>query len=629
MNPFITDWLKLPDHANSLASVDDAMGAVRAHIRRNFPSFAAQAGSLFEGAAGAVSAAAVAGYTADALGASIDAPVSIHDQPFGAVGDGTTLDDPAFALAASLGRPIKLIPGRTYYLSRRVTCVTGTKFVCAGTCTIKLKTGPGGFDNVSLNTNKSANAVFFFSGTDDNAVEGIKFTTDGVREVTIYPIRSLGGFGSVGIDIRRVKFRGLSLISGGYISINSCGAGAYRVNNVEAVNCGSAQGPSYWTGTPQVTVFEVDNDIIPGVFSAPGYGSNIRGTNILLTGSALKAWGQQTDIVNIIGMGEGEHEGPMINGIHADGVGEVVDLFCTGARISGVRARNVHYFVAKFIHGAQDNQVSVDFAESTGLAVVVFAGSSSAHRHTQNNLCHVRVAKGIGDAGDGPRADNASVVAFYENHGSIETCLPRNNVCIVDSCSGGANFDNVVYDNCGVDNANGNRVEVREVSGFKGKSCIVSRGSNTRFRNKSAQACQVRMSTDEALPPAGETTAVFDQAVSDGDGLALAIPNTIRPKFPGWYLCKASIRVDGPGSEYFEALLLKGRTPMAYSVTRYGSGGLETIHELIRDVYIAEHEIGTPSVDLSIRLRHNGPHATMIRGTSFATFFEMLPLARA
>jgi hypothetical protein len=556
---------------------------------------------------------------------------SVEDD--GAVGDGLTLDDVAFAAAAALGAKIRLIPGKTYHLSQGVAFVNGTGFICPdGIATIKLKTGTGGFTNVAQGGTRTAldRCVFQMVGTNDNVIEGIEFVTDGVKECCLYPIRTSGGFSSPsqGLRIERVRFRGFSM--GTLVGLNTVGTGSYTVKDVEARDCGTSQGIAYWgAGTGQFTVFEIDNDMVAATPSQPGYVENIRGTNILHTGTAVTDFGQQTDIVNVAGISGTDRKGPTIIGVYADGVGEAIDMFCTGAVVKGVRVRNVHNFVVKLVHGAQNNQIDVDVVESYGLACVTFSGSSSLAVHTQHNSVRVGSVKGCGDAGLGPVTANIPVVLMQENGGAIGTCLPRNNVCIIDEVVAGANLDYIVRDNCSVNNTNANFVKLSKLVGLPATSfatCVFP--ANTRARYMSANPCRLTIGTTQVVSTGVAATVQYNTAASDLDSIANTGTFTIAPRFPGWYRIRGQVRVSGNNAtDNITMRVQKNASTVAQKAVGYATSAIEVCADVDMLVYIGEDEVGTVSANLTIQATHVGSATANLLNTATMSYLEVCPVA--
>lgn len=553
----------------------------------------------------------------------------VRPEHHGADPTGVALSDTAFAACAELGKEITLTPGATYYLSARVSGVTGTKFVCAGECTVKIKTGTGGFAHINFNTLKDENSVFYFYEVDDVAVSGVRFTTDGVAEACIYPVRVRGGLGTKGGTFERLRFKGLSAIGGGYLSINSAGAGGYRVRDVEAADCGTAQDGTYWTGTPQITVFEIDNDMISSVASEPGYGEDIRGINVLMTGAALTAYGQETDVVNVAGISGTDRKGPTIHNIYGKGVGEVVDTFGSFGSYTGIRGFDVRSFVIKAVHGARGNYFS-GVVESCGLAAVTFAGSSSVAVHTADNVVDLHTVRGVGDDGAGPTTANIPVVLIQENGGAITSCLPRNNVVTIHSLLGGANLDHVARDNCSVSNSNNNLVRLMRGSGWSGKFSETVHASNMKARNLSAQPCRLTMAATQTLSTGTAATIAFDTVASDTDAL-YAGSSIVRAKYPGWYQVRAQVRISGGNAADYVTLRIKRHdgasfVSIAQKAAAYGTGSVEVVFDVSQSVYVNEAQAGTASADFLIEATHTGAATVTAMNTATMSFFEVLPL---
>ncbi len=541
---------------------------------------------------------------------------------------GNGLSDTAFAAAAAIGKTIELTPGATYYLSQRLTLTTGSKFICKGMCTIKLKTGTGGYNNTDLSI-KNSEAVFWLNGVDDIAIEGIEFITDGVKEVTIYPIRSVGGFTSKGLKVDRVKVRGLSGLNGGYLSINSCGVGSYKIRDYEVVSCGTAQGLSYWTGFMQITAWEIDNDIIPGVYSEPGYGENIRCTNLLLTGSALTDFTQQTDCINIAGSSSTERKGPIIRGVYADGVGEVCDLFCTGASITGVRAKNIKLGVAKFIHGAQHNYIEVDDIENVGLYAAVFNGSNSAAQDIQFNTCVIHNARGVGQlgGGGGTGGSNTTACAFYGPAGGGTPRYPKNNVCIIHNLQGDAAMNFVMRENTNSDLGLHNRCEVHNFDGvLNDRSSGVLFAGNAHLDYKARQAVHLTqaLATLAVTPVSTNIPVQFDTVVSDLDGCAVPASFKARMKYPGRWQVHAQVRATGGlATDRMTVKVTKAGSTFKQTTRAYGTVGEEVTFDCLTTVIVTDVDIGTTAADIAVLAYQTGTNTASILGTAVMTYLEI------
>jgi len=550
---------------------------------------------------------------------------------YGADPAGALLSDTAFATCAALGKTVELTAGATYYLSSRVVHVTGSRFVCRdGWATIKVKTGAGGFNNVSLNASKDENSVFFMSGVDDVGVEGVRFITDGVKEVTLYPVRIQAGCTVKGADVHRLEFNGLSAISGGYFAMNSIGAGGVRFSAIRAVSCGTAQGNTYWTGTPQITVVEVDNDLVGGVHSNGNaiHGNNVGALNVLLTGTALTNYGQQTDCVNVAGISATQRKGPTITDIWADGVGEVLDVFGSYGTYEVSRARNAHVFVVKLVHGAQGNRVEVGAIESCGLAAVSFAGSNQVVAHTANNTVHVRYAAGVGDSGTGPTSADTCAVLVQENSGTLATCLPRNNTAIFDHFLPGSNTDYAVKDNCTIDNDNGNRVIFdRLPSGMGTAFGTITVDDNTKVTVKDRARVEYTLTANQTPLTSGvDTTVSFNEVQSDRQSQMNTGTFKVRLKAPGIYQAHTSVRTTLNSGDDVAVKIFKNAAAICQAAMEPSSGALGWTYKADKTFEILPSEAGTSAADIFVSVNITSAGTITLIDTNSMTFFEVNPV---
>lgn len=548
-----------------------------------------------------------------------DRPVHIETD-FAAAGDGTTLEDTPFARAAATGRVVYLRDKATYYLSTRVSGVTGTRFVCPrGIATIKFKTGTGGFDSTDLTADKDAAARcgFLFDTVDDVGMENIRFTVDATERV-IYPIRVKGGTATKGCDFKNLEFDGFSALNGGLLSLNTIGAGSYRVENITGKNCGTAL--DTWTGTPQITVFEVDNDMVASTPSAPGYFRNIRGIDLELTGAALTAYGQQTDVVNIAGISGTDRKGPTGYGVYGDNVGEVLDLFCSHAVIKGVRGRACYNYGVKLIHGARHNDIECEVIESFGQAAVGLFGSASLAVDTQYNtvrIGNVKLSETIGSF------SSVAAVFFGDNGGGAATCLPKNNVVYVGQVVGDStNLDHVVRDG-GADNNNNNYVEVGQASGWATSFCDCV-PDNVKVRCKDGTEAHLTLGSAQSITTATPTTVDFSVVAKDVNSEADTANDRVRCKFPGRKLVRAQVRVTGLNSgDVAELRILKNASSVAQDY-KVSTGTGQVICAVEKMVYVNENEVSAAGADISIQIEvTSGAGTPVLTQNSALSFFQV------
>ena len=549
--------------------------------------------------------------------------VSIKD--FGAVGDGTTLDDTAFASAAATGKKIELIAGETYYLASGKSLVSGGGFICPyGYATIKLKTGSGGFNitNVGGTRTDLDRCVFSCVNVDNIDLEGLKFTTDGTKEVVIYPIRTSDGMDTNGIRIKRIRFSGLSALSGGYISLNTVGEGSYLVDDIYAKDCGTAQGNTYWTGTPQITIVEVDNDMVASTHSVSGIIRNIYGKNILFSGTALTDFGQQTDGINIAGIGSNE-KGPIIDGVHLDGIGEGLDLFCSYATATNIYIKNAYNYGIKLIHGARYNNINVGSIENFGRAAVLFSGGTSTTTDTENNIVNVSAIIMSASYG-GPGAETAAVL-FSDNGGGGATCLPKNNTCNVERVVGDSTYLQYAVRDGGAHNANNNIVTIGSASGWSTAFCSAL-NDNERIICPDSTEVTLTLGSAQAITPAADTKVDFSVVVKDAKSEADTANDKVRCKFPGRKQVSGQVRATSLSSgDLVELRIVKNTTVIAQNqLTSTGTG--QVIVSVATVVYIDEDVVSTADADLSMQVRITSAGSPVLTQSAELSRFQVVAI---
>ena len=544
--------------------------------------------------------------------------LSVED--FGAAGDGVTDDTIAFQSAAALGKLIRLRDGGNYRLSGQVAGINGTRFFCPGQAKITVRTGVGFFNSTDLTASKDAAArcLFLFQARDDVGIEGVEIVHDGGAAV-VYPIRCNGGTATRGCDFKRITFRNFPICNAGLLALNTIGIGGYRVEDIAAYDCGTSS--TAWTGTPQITVFEIDNDMLSSVPSQPGFAKNIRGVNIAFTGAALTLYGQQTDVVNVAGVSGTDRKGPTIIGIYGDNVGEVLDAFCSHGVFKGIRARAAYNYGVKLIHGAQYNQVECDSIESFGQAAITLSGSNAVAAHTAHNTIRVGVIRQSAAIGG---FANRSAVLFQDNGGTGATCLPKSNVVRVDKIIGDAT--NMVYAvrDGGAANANGNLVEVGQGSGWVTASTSIVTPANVRVRWIDNTDVMMRMPSNQVVTSAVQTTVNFSTVVRDVNS-EYTSGGVIRGKYPGKKAVSATIRwqANAVGDEVL-LQLYKNTTIIGSTIRRAAQNAQPETYTVATVDYLGEDEVNAATADYSVRATITAGGTVTILATTGYTQFQVV-----
>lgn len=547
--------------------------------------------------------------------------IAVED--YGAVGDGTTDDTAAFSLAAATGKIIMLKSSSSYLISSGISMVGGGGFVCEnGKATIACKAGTGGFAVASGAAPRDGadKCVFRCIGIDGVQLEGLRFVVSGATETAIYPIRVSGGMSTKPAVIRDIEMIGFKGAGGGLVGINSVGAGAYVVENVAASTCGTALGIAYWGAFYQMTVVEVDADLVGGVHSQPGVMRNIRGTNILVSGTALTDYGQQTDVLTLAGISGTDRKGPLVVGVFGDGVGEVVDMFCSHAIVKGVRVRNCVYGV-KFAHGAQYNDVELETVESA-LAACMMQGSDTTAYNTQYNNVRIGTAKGIGTGLPSPISGSEACVLFING----TTAHPKNNTVRVDNCIGdGVNMKYVVRHGGG-DVTGNNFVEVLRASGWA-TTAVSCDPNNVSVRFRDSTRVKLTMSATQAVTNGVAATIAYNTAAIDKQSEANLGTYKVRPKTPGPKLITASIRMSpiGAATDPITISILKNGSAIATATRSMGMTTDNPTFSVSCINYCAENECGLAASDLYAQVTTSGGNTPVMNAVTMS-FFEVTDL---
>jgi len=541
-------------------------------------------------------------------------------EAYGAAGDGVA-DDRAALVAALAASPIvRLRDGAIYLISSRIDVPARGGFVCDGTATIRAKTGSGGFNVVDLDTTaKNANnaCMLRWNAVDGGLLMGVTFDTDGGTPVVLNPVRVEGGMSTRPFIAARIGFTGFAISRGGLLSLNSVGNGAYACRDISAWSCGTALTTWTGSGSPQITVFEVDNDLVAGVHSQPGYAENIRARDVAFSGAALAAYGAQTDVVGIAGIGT-NRKGPTIHGVYGDNVGELVDLFCTGAIVRGVRGRNVYNFGVKLIHGASGNLVEVDVIESVGIAAVAISGSAATANDTEWNTVRVGQVRAVGTIGS---PSDFAAVMFLEP-GSA-TGHARNNTVIVDNVTNAGQY--VVRSNLG-GISGGNRVVVNGNVGAYSVAATEADPLDVRviFMMDDTRARLV-MGGNQTIAAATPTAVAFDTVQFDSLGEADATNKRVRCKTPGNKLINASVRILSGFTTGTEATIsiTKGGATVASDARILGSAVNYTL-KVSAMSRVDEDEAGTSAADYAVEITVGAGGGPVIGSAAALSYFEVV-----
>ena len=544
--------------------------------------------------------------------------LSVAVAEYGAKGDGVTDDTAAIQAAAASGKDVIFNAGSTYLMSAGAPVASNTSLRCpGGIANIKFKTGTGAFNVTTIAGTRTDTdrCAFPVLARDNVTFEGLNFFPDGLNARVIYPIRVAGGMDTYGVKFRRLSFTAFHV--GAMIAVASVGIGAYDFDRIYAWDCGTSL--NTWSGgTPQWTLFETDNDLVAGVHSQPGRGTMIGCKNCLFTGAALASYGQQTDCINIAGIsGAVDRKGPVIVGVHVDGVGEGIDIFGRGCVIKAARLRNCHNFGIKLIHGATDNVVDADLIENAGLAGVVISGSDETAAHTRNNTVRVGVLRNVGQ---GASFTTGYGVLFQ---GGATAVTKANTVRVDNVVEDNGRMVTVVQDGT-ADASNANLVEVGRASGYTTFSNAVP--GNVRIRVKDSTRVQMRLGSAQTLTTGVAAKVLFNTAFVDANGEADTVNSKVRCKTPGIKLVRATLRMGALNADDDVEVAIKvGGQVVKAEAKEVSSGTLETTMSAESMVYIPEDDSGTADADIEVFVTVvSGAGTIQVLITTTMTQFEVV-----
>jgi hypothetical protein len=523
---------------------------------------------------------------------------------YGVKSDGVTDDTEALQAATNSGKLVALDSGSTTIITSGIDHVTGSGLISKGWATLKARTGSGGFNITTTAAPRTGldRNMYRCNQTDDVVIRNIAFTTDGANERYINGIRLYGGMANKGYDIR-VSFSNFAASQ--LITVSSLGAGERRsIHIVGAEDCGISLGTASWTGTPQTTVLEIDNDLIASTTSMPGVVKIDVVKNLLFTGAAATDFGQETDVINIVNQGANSAYGWDCEVGTVDGVGELLDIqgFANNFRVG--YAKNIDKDCIKLIHGASYNNIEVGVIDACGRSAVGVFGSSepTTDRNTTGNTVRVGTVRNPGTYGLG--LTGATSIVLFGNSNS--TFKPTLNRVIVDNFIGdGVNLDYGVSDG-GSDASNGNEVTIGRGSGFAIASCLAP-PTNVRVQCLQRSITEMTMSGAMTIVPATNTTMAFNTVVIDTEGAAVTASNKVRVIWPGLYQVTLASRWAGAANladgEWSQNRILQSTVTMSQATINASAAAQEPVAIANATIYIDENDMAGVNADISGQVR--------------------------
>lgn len=530
-------------------------------------------------------------------------PPYVPIYPTGTAATDTAAAIAALTLAASSNRPIEVQRnGNILRLNQGMSVGSNVRWIGNGV-THEVQVGSGGFNSTTradkLNQN-GQNTCLFMIGDAGGTLErenvgfhDIVFSASAASERIIQLIVATEGFDTSQLRLTDMYAKDIKT-GAALFAVSSLGNGSAWMENISARDCGVSG--TTWTGTPQMTVIEVDTDLTDGG-SKPGVIRGIRGKSLSMTGSALSTYGDQSDLVTLGNVLLATKSAAwQVSDLYADGVGEVIDCMANGATISNVRGENV-MFVLKFIHGARYCAATNISGRSISNAFITFAGTSAVGSgDTLQNVVSNATCETFS-------ANEAVGVLFQENVGT--TGLPKKNTVMGLRVLGDANGDWYVKDNCTTDNDNDNRVYLMDGSAAGTASVSIQHGENTRVHSTNRGIAQISLGASQVLTTLA--TLDFSVATYDPEGILVAASDKVTVKLPGLYMVKIALRFatdldDGNG---IDIRCVGGGVTQSYNYTA-GAGAKQDVVTGIFHVHIKEEHIASASADIYGQAALNG-----------------------
>ncbi len=481
---------------------------------------------------------------------------------FGARGDGVTDDtaaiQAALSAASALGGAAVLLPAGTYLVSSKIN--VPSKCGLIGNKVATIYAPAASFNNTSLSNKYASNsAVVDLSGQISGSytasqspfLSGVKIQSQVSqgRMVDAVVCRN-----AVNPSVTECEIFGFPVGCG--IRAASVVGAVFADNYIHDF----LDNTTSWSGLPQSTAIEIDNDRVNSVFSTGVKITNNEINAIEFGAAAISAYGYQTDGVNIAGTSTVDY---VINANRINLVGEGIDTFGERGTIVGNSINNTYNFGIKLIHGASINTVQANVIRNTGIAGIVVAGSNVAGvGHATRNCFIGNIVENVDYLGVWNASGGAGLAGIkIDNSTSSYTSRVTNNLFVGNSLDGsgkvgiitGTDPDNNVF----VNNRIASQPSVAWVSGLE----------TTPIYDAVRTAMRVGLSVNQSIPASTFTKVQFNSEAFD---IRSEYDNTTNFRWtcqiPGIYSVKAQARFNAiTAGKQVQFPLRKNGSDFAYS----------------------------------------------------------------
>lgn len=432
----------------------------------------------------------------------------------GARGDGATDDWAAWTaalatLSSAGGGWIRMQPNKRYALSKRL--VIPAKCAVIGHPASSFVALASGFTNTNLAVKYTdTSAIIDMSGSttapytakDAPCLVGVVIETS-----TSFAGKVVDGItvlNATNALIRNCKITGLGVGRG--IRAASCLGNTQFCDN----EIGNFTDNNTWSGSPQMTGIEIDDDRINSVASV---GIKITGNYIhdIMPGATfIASHGCQSDGINIKAPSSARH---VVNGNTIYNVGEGIDCFGLRCTISGNTISDTYIAGVKLINGAQYNTVTGNTIDRFGRWGVLLMGSSSSGvGDTQGNTV---TANTISNGDQSSVWTASGDVACVATSGSGLTYKVKDATIRGNTLNPGANGKYGIWR--GSDGTNNHWLDNEIVAaGTSGRVGNGGSGETGKLRDAIPTLVRVYLSANQGIPTGGAyTTMAFDSKSDD------------------------------------------------------------------------------------------------------------------